>query len=217
MSSPGQPTSLCHNHCSKTIWVQQNFKEPTGSCKTGTVICKAHTPEYVPDPIVVEIPSNGHFDYQIPNGGLLGTRFWAKQGCDASGYHCKLGESTQTPESPKNFTHYAPPIDSKFEATFGCAKAVFEKNNKDCTVNTSSATREPLDTNTWWNASVVDGYTLPFVIQVKNDNGQCLPGMGSGPLLNPSVDCSGRISKCPQRKFNHAWTASVVNGISYPR
>jgi len=102
----------------------------------------------VPDQRVVKLDKNASYDYNIPNERLEATRFWPKIGCDAKG-SCELGQSV-APCPPGGCQ---PPIDSKFEATWAAQDCPVDKPTAECM--------------TWYNASQVDGYTLPFNIIAK--------------------------------------------------
>jgi len=120
----------------------------------------------------------------IPDEGLSSTRFWAKWGCDDSGQACKIGQSGGPGESCGPLG-CAPPIDSKFEATFGCMPGT-----KDCAHNPSlpSEALGPID---WWDVSQVDGWTLPYRVDVY---GEC--------AAPTTIDCSSlALSSCPRSEF----------------
>jgi hypothetical protein len=73
-------------------------------------------------------------------------------------------------------------VDSKLEATWGC---LFPEPSK-CA---STPQGNKIDQTTWWNASAVDGYTLPYTITTSGGDGRkaCSP-----------VDCSGlTVAGCP--------------------
>lgn len=138
-------------------------------------------------------------EFDIPDRGLPSMRFWPGFGCDANGHNCRVGASG----GPANmgFTcpegGCAPPIDSKFEATFGCIPGVADG---DCFAN-PSAPSEKLGRGDWWNSSFVDGYTAPMKVVVK---GYCPVGPQPAPVFGPGgppggvIDCSNiRLSDCP--------------------
>lgn len=108
---------------------------------------------------VVKLEHGKSTTYNIPIAGLASTRFWAKTGCDKDGHNCKVGQSS--PPCPP--AGCAPPVDSKIEATWGCDLA-----EKDCGKTPQGKT---LKGATFWNASAVDGYTLPFQIEVGKGGG----------------------------------------------
>lgn len=108
------------------------------------------------------------YTFQLPaDRTVASTRFWPKMGCREDGTQCRMGSSGGPGQDcpPKGC---APPVDSKFEATFG------DKN-----------TAEPVD---WWDTSGVDGYTVPYKLEL--DEG-CPNGK--------SLDCSQlALSDCPR-------------------
>ena len=61
----------------------------------------------------------------VPKQGLASARFWAKWGCDESGDNCAIGQSGG-PGQSCGAHGCAPPIDSRFEATFGCVLEGYE-------------------------------------------------------------------------------------------
>lgn len=78
-------------------------------------------------------------------------------------------------------------VDSKFEGTFGCLPSVPKAN---CQNNPSANPAAPLPQFDGWDTSMVDGFTLPYRVDVK---GNC-PG---GPQGN-AIDCSTiSFSDCP--------------------
>merc|ERR1719345_510381 len=106
-------------------------------------------------------------------------------GCDASGNHCAIGDSGGPGEGcviritgkGDNYTQCAPPTDSKFEATFAPPNA---------------PTRDTVD------MSLVDGYSLPFKLEVAGGN--CT--RAQQPFQE--MDCSGlSLKQCP--------TAEILN------
>ena len=113
----------------------------------------------VPDKQNVKLKENEHYDYKIPAEGLRATRFWPKIGCDASGNNCTIGQSMD----PCPQGGCQPPIESKFEATWAAESCSPDNPSAECM--------------TWYNASQVDGYTLPFTILVKGpdaNKGNCV-------------------------------------------
>eukprot|EP00927_Polykrikos_kofoidii_P084360 TRINITY_DN8868_c0_g1_i1.p1 TRINITY_DN8868_c0_g1~~TRINITY_DN8868_c0_g1_i1.p1 ORF type:complete len:465 (+),score=49.17 TRINITY_DN8868_c0_g1_i1:397-1791(+) len=132
-------------------------------------------------------PGEAH-GFAIPNRGLAATRFWPKWGCDAAGEDCSIGQSGGPGEScPAHGC--APPIDSKFEATFGCFPEVAAR--KQCSRNPSDPVHF-LDGSDWWDVSQVDGWTLPYKVEVS---GHC----SSAPS---KIDCSHlNLSSCPPSEY----------------
>jgi len=106
--------------------------------------------------------------------GLVATRYWPKMGCDAHGGNCRIGESGGPGEScvaqAPDYKACAPPVDSKFEATFA---------------NPGSERHDTVD------MSLVDGYTLPFSLEIQ---GTCV--REGQPFA--SMDCRGlSVQQCP--------------------
>jgi len=132
--------------------------------------------------------------FDIPDTGLAGLRVWPGFGCDANGQNCQVGASggpaTNGFSCPAGIG-CAPPIDTKWEGSFGCIAGAGA-----CLTNPSGGgTLGPLD---WWDASFVDGYTAPIKVVV---NGSCPAGPqsnGPGGPPNGIFDCSAlRLSACP--------------------
>lgn len=146
------------------------------------------------------IPAGGSMTYNIPDKGLASMRFWPAFDCDASGQNCRVGSSGGPAEFGFTCPPHgcAPPIDSKFEATFGCISGIADGS---CQQN-PSAPGQPLGRNDWWNSSAVDGFTVPMKVVV---NGFCptgpinvAPFWGPGGPTNGVIDCSAlRVSQCP--------------------
>jgi hypothetical protein len=86
-------------------------------------------------------------DVPIPDARLEATRIWPKTGCNDEGLECATGQSI----APCSASGCSPPFESKFEATWA-----------DPT--TCPPTGGDASCVTWYNASQVDGYTLPFTI-----------------------------------------------------
>merc|ERR1712094_84335 len=87
--------------------------------------------------------------------GLAGARYWAKMGCDEQGDHCTLGGSGGPSEGcsqrTPDYSSCAPPVDTKFEATFGRA-------GQPC----NAAAPNEMGGCDSIDVSLVDGWTLPF-------------------------------------------------------
>lgn len=102
-----------------------------------------------PDPQNIKLMPGESYNFRTPPG-LSGTRYWPKMGCDSSGNNCKFGDSGG-PDEVCDDLGCAPPVDTKFEASFG-------KDEKD---------------QDWVDISLVDGYTLPFRFEL---DGKCGAG-----------------------------------------
>lgn len=138
-----------------------------------------------PDPQDVKIipGSNATFHTAGEGGaGLVATRFWPKMGCDDAGSHCEIGESggpgeecvIRLPGKPDDYSQCSPPFDTKFEATLAPPDA---------------PARDTID------MSLVDGYTLPFKLEVSG--GSCVLANSQKPFA--SMDCSRlSLNQCPR-------------------
>ncbi len=149
------------NKCKMPVWIQQDG-----------------LPALKP---VIEIPAGRSQAYPIAPKGIAATRFWPKLGCDSQGNNCAIGQSSAP--CPSN-GGCAPPVDSKLEVTWGCLT-----DPSSCAINPSS--KKPLDNATWFNASLVDGFTLPFDVTVQS--GDKSSGC-QAPATCPAIDYT---SACP--------------------
>lgn len=176
-ATPGpQPTRLrITNGCDRPIWVFSLVGAGGGALNA---------------PNQVKLAKKGdHYDYPIPDIGLAATRFWPGMGCDDTGNNCQIGQSGGPPDA--GFTcpagiGCAPAVDSKFEGTFGCLPSVAPST---CQVNPSNP-GVTLGTTDNWDTSMVDGFTLPYRVDVK---GGCSGGPDGG-----AIDCSAlTFNLCP--------------------
>lgn len=125
-----------------------------------------------PDPQNVHLVPWQTYTFQTPPG-LFGTRYWAKAGCDPQGNGCLIGESGGPGEQCDLRVGCAPPVDTKFEATFGQAGGAPD----------------------WVDVSLVDGWTLPFKFEMSQ---KCSSGEGSH-AVQQVVDCSSlSLAGCPR-------------------
>jgi beta-glucanase (GH16 family) len=128
-------------------------------------------------------------EYDIPDKGIAGVRFWPGFGCDGSGHNCTIGASGGP--ASLGFTcppqGCSPPIDSKFEGTFGCIPGIPDAS---CQTN-PSGNGAPLGRGDWWNSSFVDGYTVPMRVQVV---GYCPVGPQPAPVYGPGGPQGGVVS-----------------------
>jgi len=126
-----------------------------------------------------------YVDYVIPSTGLAGTRFWAKYGCDNNGRDCLIGDQMQYWPNPPGGCPVGgctPPVDSLFEATWGC------KPGTGC--NAANPT-------TWFDTSQVDGWTIPYKLTTVGDTSKC-DCLGSKCGFS-GVDASRLdLAKCPK-------------------
>jgi hypothetical protein len=140
-------------------------------------------------PNQIELAPGGFYDYPIPDIGVAATRFWPGFDCDATGNGCTIGQSGGP--AADGFScptdGCAPPIDSKFEGTFGCLPGVLAET---CQINPSSPTGMRLPATDSWDTSMVDGFTLPYRVRVLDE---CAGGPMGG-----EIDCSTLpMSECP--------------------
>lgn len=146
-----------------------------------------------PDPQNVRIDPQRSYDF-ITYNGLSATRYWAKMGCDEMGNHCGLGESGGPGEAclrpGDDYSRCAPPVDTKFEATFG-------REGAPC-----DPTKNNMEGCDYVDISLVDGFTLPFKLEVK---GYCEKGV-------KTIDCSDlSFDQCPTTEYLHA--AGMVTNL----
>ena len=190
------PTRLrISNECPFEIWVEQDYLNPTN-----------------PADIIVNIQNGQYYDYKIPAAGVAATRFWAKAACDAKGWNCGIGESQSVPTSVSGGdqtqqTIFDSPIDSKFEATWGCVLP----DQKDCALNPSNG--KPLPSLTNWDASAVDGYTFPFSVLVVGDTTNSCQDQSGNQVTQ--ISCGGlQASSCPSDNLSTGGNFNTINGVS---
>lgn len=146
---------------------------------------------HIPDQQNVRIdPGSSH--HFVTSGNISATRYWPKMDCDATGSNCGIGGSggpgqgcvARTPD----YTSCAPPIDSKFEATWG-------EDDKVCDPTAPGGTgMEGCD---YVDMSLVDGFTLPFKLDI---HGHCVSAGKESDV--ESIDCSALTSEiCPDREL----------------
>ena len=160
------PSLTVKNNCTFSIWVQQS---------------KEH--KLTNTPLIQKIDASQSFDYAVDPKGIISTRFWPKWGCNAQGENCLWGQSVSGSGGPDD---YAPcpaggchaPADSKLEVTWGCAYPD-PANNPQC---------EHKKSQTFYNGSAVDGYSLPLKITRSGDPAASCQ----------DIDCSGlTLAACP--------------------
>ncbi len=183
-----QPTRFrVTNQCTYDIWIQQDSTHHTS------------------DPVVVKLAKGGSpYDYDIPAAGLASTRFWAKAGCDSTGWNCGVGQSESGGGTTQ--TIFDSPIDSKFEATWGCLTS-------PCATNPSDG--KPLGASTYWDASAVDGFTFAFQVLVKNDPSKSCLTQSAHPKLVTEINCQGLdpTKGCPHANLSSAGNFNPINGV----
>ena len=152
------------SHCSFDIWIQQQYGE--------------HGLPIPGNPNAKKLSKGESQAYTIPDEGLAGSRFWAKTGCDASGYNCRIGDQVPDPAGKCPPQGCTPPVDSLFEATWGCTLS----NPQSC-AGYPSAPAQHLGSTTYFDTSQVDGYTLPYRVDFEGDTTHC--------DCDPSGHCKG--------------------------
>lgn len=151
-------------------------------CKSPIWIAHIASGQVGPDEQDIKISpgQQARFHTSAGGGGLPATRFWPKMGCDSSGSNCTIGDSggpsekcvIRAPGKPDDYSHCAPPVDTKFEATFAAP---------------GSSANDVLD------MSLVDGYTLPFKLEVSG--GSCIRAQKTF----TGLDCSNlSLRDCPK-------------------
>lgn len=114
--------------------------------------------------------------------GVHAIRLWPKMGCNDLGNDCSLGSSGgpgqgcvhKNSDGSSDYSRCGPPIDTKFEASWG-------RSGKPC----NSTSQDGCD---FVDMSLVDGYTLPFTLDIQ---GKCSKPQGV-------LDCSGlSLDRCP--------------------
>jgi hypothetical protein len=139
---------------------------------------------------VSRVEPGDYKDYVIPRTGLASTRFWAKYGCDEDGKNCIIGDQMPYWPNPPGGCPVGgctPPVDSLFEATWGRTG----------------------DT-TWFDTSQVDGYTLPYKLNLWGEIEKCdCDGRGNCPNLTVIDATNLTLAGCPTNE------SLTMNGL-YP-
>eukprot|EP01062_Namystynia_karyoxenos_P070055 TRINITY_DN65432_c0_g1_i1.p1 TRINITY_DN65432_c0_g1~~TRINITY_DN65432_c0_g1_i1.p1 ORF type:complete len:554 (+),score=65.71 TRINITY_DN65432_c0_g1_i1:90-1751(+) len=106
--------------------------------------------------------------FPIPARGLASTRFWPLADCDGDN-KCQIGQSVGSTNGlpPCDEAGCAPPVDSKFEATWGCALS-----EADCGHIPAETGGGTLKGDDYFDVSLVDGFTLPYSLEFE---GGCRP------------------------------------------
>lgn len=128
------------------------------------------------------------YDVPIPENTLGTTRFWPKWRCVKEGNSCAIGDSGGPDMTCDVEAGCSPPMDTKFEATFGAV-------GLPC--NTTLKKYEGCD---FVDVSVKDGFTVPFQLDIK---GEC---KGDFPrntdTVNQIVDCTKlTVDQCPSNEI----------------
>jgi len=136
------------NSCKTTLWLEARYGNQ------GAPLPGQST-------TAVQALPGSYVDYTVPDTGLSGSRFWAKYGCDTNGKNCLIGDQMQYWPNPPGGCPSGgctPPVDSLFEATWGC------RPGSSC--NSQNPT-------TWFDTSQVDGWTIPYKLTPVGDTSGC--------------------------------------------
>jgi len=134
-----------------------------------------------PDRQNVMLSPGESYQFNTPDN-LQSTRYWPKFRCNDQGDRCKIGGSGGPGETCDPSVGCAPPIDTKFEGTFGTA-------GQSC--SPSSGQIAGCD---WVDVSMVDGFTVPFKLSIQ---GNCTGASGAA-LTDTVIDCSAlSYDQCP--------------------
>lgn len=137
-----------------------------------------------PDMQNVKLNPGQTYKFSTPSN-LQSTRYWPKLRCNADGNKCLIGESGGPGETCDDTVGCAPPVDTKFEATFGTI-------GQNCTPSAGSTAGCD-----WVDISMVDGFTVPFKLSITGD---CMTSSGKV-LKQQVVDCSAlSYDSCPSNE-----------------
>jgi hypothetical protein len=125
---------------------------------------------------IVNLGQGASHVYYIPDG-IWGGRLWPKTGCDGSGNNCETGQSM----APCGPTGCDPPAETKMEFFF-----------PDFNVGG----------DTWYDISLVDGYSLPTRISPTS-------GVGGACV---QTDCNIQLNSCPTNENNVGDLRVIKNG-----
>jgi len=159
------------NNCKSTLWFEARY----GGAGAPLPGHSATSLQALP---------GSYIDYTVPDTGLSGSRFWAKYGCDSNGQNCAIGDQMQYWPNPPGGCPSGgctPPVDSLFEATWGC------RPGSSC--NSANPT-------TWFDTSQVDGWTIPYKLTPVGDTSGCDcngPNCGFKGVDASTLD----VKKCP--------------------
>jgi hypothetical protein len=143
----------------------------------------AHSKQVINNPQNPRLGPNESKDITVADSGLASARFWPKTGCDANGNNCAIGQNGEAESGgqPCGPTGCQPPFDSKFEITFA------PLGGPDAT---------------FYNLSLVDGYTLPFKVIPKG------PGIGQN-------GCD--VSDCSELTLDNCPGSESMGGSVFPQ
>jgi len=148
-----------------------------------------------PDPQDVRIEPLAHYDFSTPDN-LVATRYWPKMGCNDAGGNCTIGDSggpgedcVRRDQGWDDYSQCAPPVDTKFEASFGV-------NGKPCNPMTPGGVE--MQGCDYVDISLVDGFTLPVLLQIKG--GECQDS-NDGKRVE-TINCTElSLEDCPAQQY----------------
>jgi len=158
--------------------VAQRLRITNGCAREPLWVAHMAGNESGPDKQNLRLDPGKHHDFKTFDG-LSATRYWPKMRCSSNGDECLIGESGGPGQECNETMGCAPPIDSKFEGTFG--------------------TEQGID---WIDVSLVDGWTLPFQFKMVLQEGKtCDAGDGDREVVT-SLNCSRlTLDVCPGREM----------------
>jgi hypothetical protein len=115
-------------------------------------------------PGLVKIEAGKTHDYDVDPTGWAG-RLWPKTGCDSNGYNCAAGDAVPPCGSGSDAGPCEPPADTKIEFNFA---------------PTAGTARS------FYDISLVDGYSLPFWIRPSTHDKTCVDTL-----------CDLSLASCP--------------------
>jgi hypothetical protein len=169
------------NRCAEPVWIQQ---------------AGAGDSTLPDEPVVRRIEPHSEYTYSIPNRGLPSTRFLPKTGCGTDGNGCDVQSMPPCPASGCDL-----PVDTKFEASWGCKYAKgTDEDEVHCALTGQG---NPSTYQDWWDGSAVDGWTLPFSVLVDDGGNGLTPDSHESPDICGNVVCArlDAATLCPRREF----------------
>lgn len=174
-TAPPRRLTIVNGCLDKPLWIAHTAAGTTG-----------------PDEQDLKIEPLASHDFLTPDG-LSATRYWPKMGCDATGSNCEVGDSggpgescvIRAPGKGDDYSKCAPPVDTKFEASFGV-------NGQPC--NPSAEGGSEMKGCDYVDISLVDGFTLPVKLDIQ---GECNESSVRQRRVQ-ELDCTGlSMDFCP--------------------
>eukprot|EP01065_Artemidia_motanka_P021307 TRINITY_DN2547_c0_g3_i1.p1 TRINITY_DN2547_c0_g3~~TRINITY_DN2547_c0_g3_i1.p1 ORF type:complete len:451 (+),score=108.88 TRINITY_DN2547_c0_g3_i1:74-1426(+) len=186
-SPGGSSGQVCHGtDCVGRLRLRNGCdKEPIWIANQG------HRTAYL-DPQMVKLLPGETVAFDIPKEGLASTRFWPLARCASDGTTCQIGGSVGSTNGlpPCDAVGCAPPVDSKFEATWGC-----KLSESECGHIPAETGGGTLKGDDYFDVSLVDGFTLPYKLEF---DGGCEPQNRLGKRVHSwSADQLNYMTMCP--------------------